>query len=221
MPKRVKWIGYAIPISILLIASLAIFVGYRAERHAGRAAEFDQSAISASLNTQRVYSDSLLQADAAQSNYEQWLSLSQAGLEAKNPWCSHDPSIASDPALVQIVLSCELAQTLESADLPGYAQNGGSFNVLQYADDLQAANTFLIDTDSQGHLSQADQERQAERRMLAIGVTLTLALALTTIAQQAYRRRWRSKQRFFSLYLAVPGWVTAVVCVALVMIWRA
>jgi hypothetical protein len=218
-PDHVKWIGYAIPVSIVLIASLAIFVGYRAERHAGSAAESDQAAISASLNAQRLYTDSLFQAEAAQSNYEQWLSLHQGGFETENPWCSRDSSTVN-PAFVEIVVSCELARMLEQANVPGYAPRE-SFNVSQYAHDVEAASNFSIDTAAQTHVDAADQQRNDERRMLAIGVTLTLALALTTIAQQAYRRQWRPRRRYFSLYLAVPGWATAVVCVALVAMWRA
>jgi hypothetical protein len=220
-PDRVTWIGYVIPISIVLIASLGIFVGYRAERHAGSAAESDQGAISASLNEQRLYSDAVLQAEGAQSNYAQWVALEQvARAEPSNLWCVHGPTTTESVAFVPIIVSCELALTIGSNDLPGYGQRQG-FNVSQYAGDLQAANSFIVNTDTRGELTTAEQERVAERRMLAIGVTLSLALALCTIAQQAYRRQWRARNRSFSLYLAVPGWITAIACIALVATWRA
>lgn len=219
-PSHVTWLGYVIPISIVLVASLAIFVGYRAERHAGYAGESDQGAISASINEERLYSDSLLQAQAAQTLYGQWLTLSQAGLEGANPWCEYSPSAVPDPALTQIVLSCELARTVQAADQPGYAQSG-SFDISQYADDLQLANGFLVDIDNQTYLAAANQDRVAEGRMLAIGVTLSLALGLCTVAQLAYRRQWLAPHRYFSLWVAIPGWLISLVCVALVVTWGA
>jgi hypothetical protein len=221
-PGRVTWVGYVIPISIVLIASIGIFVGYRAERHAGAAAESDQAAISASLTAQRLYADSLVEAEGAQADYEQWADLEQAGLEQSNPWCNHDPTTAANFAYTEIIISCELAQAVASDNLPGYGQPKG-FNVSQYSNDVQAVTPEFahVDTDSQGALTSADQDRVAERRMLAIGVSLSLALALCTIAQQAYRRQWRAGNRYLSLYLAVPGWIAALVCVALVVTWKA
>jgi hypothetical protein len=219
-PAHVRWLGYAIPISIVLVASLAIFVGYRAERHAGFAGESDQAAISASINEERLYSDALLHAQETQRNYEEWLTLSQEGFENLNPWCAPSGSAAPDPALTQTLLACELARTLQVFDLPGYAPSG-SFNTSQYVDDLRTANSFDVDIDSGGHLDQASQERLAERHMLIIGMTLSLALGLCTVAQLAYRRQWFASQRYFSLWIAIPGWITAIVCVGLLVVWRA
>ena len=220
---HVTWLGYAIPISIVLVASLAIFAGYRAERHAGFAGEGDQAAISASINDERLYSDALMQAQEAQRSYEQWLTLSQAGLESANPWCTSSSSAASDPGLTQLVLSCELARTLQAADLPGYSSSSGSFDTSQYLDDFRAATILFtsMDIDSQTHLNQASQERLNERRMLVVGMTLALALGLCTLSQLAYRRQWVASRRYFSLWIAIPGWIAAFVCVGLLAAWRA
>jgi len=220
-PRRVVWLGYAIPISIVLIASLAIFVGYRAERHAGFAGESDQGAITATLHNEQVFSDALLQAGEAQTDYQQWSVLNQAGLENADPWCEYTPSVLDDPAQAQIVLSCELARTLQAADLPGYGSSG-AFDVTRYADDVQSADSyFFLETDAATYLDAADQERTAERRMLTVGVTLSLALGLCTVAEQAYRRQWRARHRYLSLWLAVPGWIATILCLALVFTWEA
>jgi len=219
--QHITWLGYAIPISIVLIASLAIFVGYRAERHAGFAGEADQGAISASLNYERVYADSLLLAQGAQTSYEQWLGLEQTGSTTSDPWCGSSSGAPSDPATTQLRLSCEVARSLQSADLPGYAGVYGTFNVTQYVDDVQAADGFSVDTTAGTYLDDASTQRDAERKMLAVGITLSLALALCTIAQQAYRRQWRAAHRYLPLYLAIPGWLTAVACLVLVATWKA
>ena len=175
---------------------------------------------SASINEERLYSDSLLQAQAAQTLYGQWLTSSKAGLEGANPWCEYSPSAVPDPALTQIVLSCELARTVQAADQPGYAQSG-SFDISQYADDLQLANGFLVDIDNQTYLAAANQDRVAEgmdaghRRDAVVGPG-------PLHRRPAYRRQWLAPHRYFSLWVAIPGWLISLVwrCL-LVVTWGA
>lgn len=218
---RVRWLGYVIPISIVFIACFAVFVSYRAEHHAIDAAESDQGAIAATITSQRLYSDSVLDAESAQNGYEQWWTLGQAGLNVANPWCVTTPSIASQPASAQISISCELAQTLQSNDLPGYGRNG-TFNVTKFAQDDQDAGSFFVDTDSRDALSASQSDRSVELRILFLGVALSLALGLSTIAQQAYRRQWVPARPYFPLYLALPAWAVSVACAVFVlMVWRA
>ena len=54
-----SWLSYAVPISIALIAILGAIVGYRVERHAANAGEYDQDALAATIAQARDFSDAL------------------------------------------------------------------------------------------------------------------------------------------------------------------
>jgi hypothetical protein len=221
-----SWLSYAVPISIALIAILGAVVGYRVERHAANAGEYDQDALAATITQSRDFSDALTQAREGETAYNRWLDLgAQAGvvLPTSSPAGVRAGCLLTNPPTQTVVgaqeaAACELQQVFATYDLPSYDGSPPSlnFDAQGYITDFLAFDRYTDDLNVSYHVGQADQERHAEVRMMWLGLALAAALTLCTLAQLSERRRWKVTR---VLPFAVPGWCIAAVCTVLLVVW--
>jgi hypothetical protein len=219
-----KWLSYALPISIALVAIVGSIVGYRVERSAGKAAELDQSAISASIESQRVYSDALVQAGEARGDYESWLQLTrQVSPQLLSRWCQVSPTSINSLVAANQVVDCQLQEVFLDPEASSYHSPGTpptSFDSKKYANDMAASARFFLTTDTTTWEQDATTARGLEKKFLGLGVILALALILCTAAQQTHHRKWLSRYPLAApLALAIPGWALLFGSATLLLIW--
>jgi hypothetical protein len=223
-----SWLSFAIPISIAIIAILGAVVGYRIERHAANAAEFDHDALAASITTGSDESEAVAQANESELEHDRWLRLvSLAGVTA--PHSSWTPAGGCElrsydtQSLIGAndAVACELQQVFAAYGSPSYdvaaAPAQSSFDVRQYVADVMAWDRFSADLGVGTYVTAANRDRHEELRVLLLSLALVAALALCTLAQLSHHRRFKLVR---PLWLAVPGWLITVAAAGCLLAWE-
>jgi hypothetical protein len=212
----------AIPISIAFVAILGAVIGWRAERHASTAGEYDQAALTASVISGNEYTDASFQAQLAENQFEHWVQLGMDGGAQLGSACrdgSAGTGLANVSGLAAVMdqSSCELQQLFSSYHVAAYDGSlpSHAFNFSKYVSDVAQFAQYSEDANVASYAVSADHERHTEWLLLLLSLAAGAALIFCTLAQLALHHVWKSTH---PLALAFPGWLLAALCAVVVTV---
>ena len=226
-----RWLSFAVPISIALVAILGAVVGYRAEYHASLSgASGTDALVSSTYASGHVY-DALLTGQLAVTEHDQWERLSGAAghgtgpamVAAAEPACADNGPDASSVTAAEQSVNCQLAQVFSALCPSRLLDTRGPRRIRHHQ-----VRGGLGGTGQPRARRGRDPARGSCRRPEPPGVATAVAGAgagpgpdvLHLGAGRTRTTGGRHRTSRTSLLLAIPGWILLAGCTAVLLVWE-